>query len=41
MSAAQVHRMPNFRGGEGQVKPPVQIFTLQLDGVGPPRYDHA
>ena len=41
MPAAQLHRMSIFRGGVDQVRPPVQVFTLQLDGVGPPRNDHA
>jgi sugar lactone lactonase YvrE len=41
MPAAQVHRMSNFHGGEDQVQPPVQVFTLQLNGTGPPSNDHA
>jgi hypothetical protein len=41
MPAAQLHRMPIFRGGEDQVQPPVQVFTLPHAGAGPPGNDHA
>jgi Major royal jelly protein len=41
MPAAQLHRTSTFRGGQDQVQPPVHVFTLPLDGAGPPGNDHA